>query len=184
MKSIVGLSPVYMRLIGVSMGVFLLFVCGVKLSGDFPATYATYQSKQALIDTLDQAPSILEDQATMMLQLQQRWPQAAENQHLATTALGFGAYLSQQCGEQGLQLVSLPQESPSTAPGYQVITARFSVAGPLADMLGLLYQLEARDRIGRLTQAHFFRQAIRQGGRRKVVLVGEVEVERGDSANR
>ncbi|MEM7036792.1 MAG: hypothetical protein AAF570_07430 [Bacteroidota bacterium] len=87
-------------------------------------------------------------------------------------------YVDSLCLDYGLELIRLPEEEIQEVGGYSVAHARFSVTGTYRDIVGLLFHLETKDRIGSVAYANVERQTIRVRNVRREMLVATFGINR------
>lgn len=170
-------SSFHIRIGILSTLILLSWIKIIDLGGDLFQTYTTYQINASIMDTLDNAQMLLVQQQAMLDQLRIR--QGYVSSEPAQSHQDFVSYLSQQCENQAVKLISLPMLSTQVQAGMTTEKEAFSLSGGLLSMLKVLHQIEARDQLGRLVSIHFETRRIRRNGGRVMVLVGEGVLERG-----
>ncbi len=122
-----------------------------------------------------QAPHILSQQQAKLSALQTQL-------HKQQAALKTGTALLRQveaaCRQQGVQLLSLPQERQLTGSDARFSELRFSLQGRLQDILQLSHRWEYQDRLGRLTYFRLARENLRQGPKKEPQLIASLRFKR------
>lgn len=158
----------------VLVAVLCISLLGRQIIAWRSAQQAFQQSKSDWVQA-SVAPQLLTEQQRQLAVLH-----AAKNKQLAATQSG-GELLSlveAACREQGVTLLSLPQERLETASGTAVNELRFSLEGRLQDLLILCHKWEYQDRLGRLGYFKLAREQIRTGRKKEAKLVATLRFSR------
>ncbi len=87
-------------------------------------------------------------------------------------------YIEEQCDQKMLQLIQLPKESIEDADGYEIARIEFSVQGNFSSILGLIYQIEAIDRIGSISKAGIELKSMRVEDELQQLLIATIHMNR------
>jgi len=135
----------------------------------------TFQESQKALSQAATAPETLQMQRQKLVILHK----SSEKQLAAIKSGGeLLSYVEATCREQGVILLSLPQERQQMEDGIRLNELRFSLEGHIQDILTLSHRWEYHDQLGRLTYFKLARENIRNGRKKETKLVASLRFKR------
>jgi hypothetical protein len=97
---------------------------------------------------------------------------------ILTSHVALMQYIETQCDMNHLVMIQLPKETLEDIEGYEIAHVDFSVQGNFHDIVALLYQLEAKDKIGSIAKADLELKTMRMSDDRRQLLIATIRLNR------
>ena len=141
-------------------------------------SYQGYHELQTRVNMLKHADDRLHAQTLQLKQLALRAQQMRSPSVKIEGHLDFVGYLEDVCQQQGVKIISHPQESSEQVADFSLADERFSLQGKLPALLKVIYQLEYQDRVGTIVYSSLVRELVGFGGSRKQLLLAHIQLKR------
>lgn len=133
------------------------------------------QAKTAVIVDADME---IVNRQVQLKQLSDRIRGAQSRDSLVGTHVQLMQYIERFCDQNQLRLIQLPKENIQDIEGYEIAAIDFSVQGGFHNIIRLIYQLEAKDKIGTIAKADLELKTIRTDSDRQQLLVATLRLNR------
>lgn len=165
-----------MALIGLCLLLLMSTINSLSQGQKLYNSFIQWHTLKPLWSQANSAPATLETYTHRLRELSkgnERVPQIDLND-----PLDFARYLEQFCQGKNLRLTRLPEAKQQEESGIQVQDTRFSLEGSLADILGLLYQIEYQDQLGQVVHLNLETQSFRQDGQKRKFLFAHITLQK------
>jgi hypothetical protein len=156
-------------------GILLSTMAGFKQGRQFFTQFALRQEHRAKIALLTQAPGKIHLQTERLEQIEASLDSIRQQGVGVGPQADFPVYLQELCQRFSVRLIRFPSESTHEGD-LQVL--QFSLEGPFAALLQLIYQLEQVDRAGQFNSVHLHTQSLSKKGRKVQVLLAHFSLQK------